>query len=136
MSMYVLSESQFDQISKALEAARFALETSQHVQLDLSKPKQTIPLPTGEKIVRTSDVRKPQSQSKTRKSSRKGKRGVAVLNDAKVMEIKRQLAAGGKSVAKIAREFGVHATTINCIKWGKTWKNVQIQQPTPVVVAD
>ena len=31
MNMYVLSESQFDQISKALEAARFALETSQHV---------------------------------------------------------------------------------------------------------
>ena len=136
MSMYVLSESQFDQISKALEAARFALETSQHVQLDLTNPKQTISLPAGEKIVRTSDVRKPQSQSKTHGSKRKGKRGVSVLNDAKVLEIKRQLAAGGKSVAKIAREFGVHSTTINCIKWNKTWKHIQIQQPTPVVVAD
>jgi len=90
MSMYVLSESQFDQISKALE----------------------------------------------RKSSRKGKRGVAVLTEAKVLEIKRQLADGGKTVAAIAREFGVHMTTINCIKWGKTWKSVQLQQPTPVVVAD
>jgi len=136
MSMYVLSESQFDQISKALEAARFALETSQHVQLDLTKPKQTIPLPTGEKIVRATSVQKPKSQSKTRKSSRKGQRGVAVLTEAKVLEIKRQLAAGGKSVAKIAREFGVHATTINCIKWNKTWKHVQVQQPAPVVVAD
>lgn len=136
MSMYVLSEAQFDQISKALEAARFALETSQHVQLDLTKPKQTIPLPAGEKLVRTSDVHKPQSQSKTRKSSRKGKRGPAVLTEAKVLEIKRQLANGGKTVAAIAREFGVHITTINCIKWGKTWKNVQLQQPTPVVVAD
>ena len=136
MSMYVLSESQFDQISKALEAARFALETSQHVQLDLTKPKQTIPLPVGEKLVRTSDVQKAKSQSKTRKSSRKGKRGVAVLTEGKVLEIKRQLADGGKSVAKIAREFGVHVATINCIKWGKTWKNVQLQQPTPVVVAD
>jgi hypothetical protein len=136
MSMYVLSESQFDQISKALEAARFALETSQHVQLDLTKPKQTIPLPAGEKLVRTSGVQKAKSQSKTRKSSRKGKRGVAVLTEAKVLEIKRQLADGGKSVAKIAKEFGVHVTTINCIKWGKTWKNVQLQQPTPVVVAD
>ena len=132
MSMYVLSESQFDQISKALEAARFALETSQHVQLDLTKPKQTIPLPAGEQIVRT----KAKSQSKTRKSSRKGKRGHAVLTENKVMEIKRQLAAGGKSVAKIAREFGVHSTTINCIKWNKTWKHIQIQQPAPVVVAD
>ncbi len=133
MSMYVLSESQFDQISKALEAARFALETSQHVQLDLTKPKQTIPLPTGEKLVRPSDVRKPKSQSKTRKSSRKGQRGVAVLTEAKVLEIKRQLADGGKSVAKIAREFGVHSTTINCIKWNRTWKHVQIQQPVPEV---
>jgi len=132
MSMYVLSESQFDQISKALEAARFALETSQHVQLDLTKPKQTIPLPTGEKIIRAES----KSQSKTRKSSRKGRRGHAVLTENKVMEIKRQLAAGGKSVAKIAREFGVHSTTINCIKWNKTWKHIQIQQPAPVVVAD
>jgi hypothetical protein len=136
MSMYVLSESQFDQISKALEAARFALETSQHVQLDLTKPKQTISLPAGEKLVRTSDVQKVKSQSKTRKSSRKGKRGHAVLTEAKVLEIKRQLADGGKTVAKIAREFGVHVTTINCIKWGKTWKHVALQQPTPVVVAD
>jgi len=132
MSMYVLSESQFDQISKALEAARFALETSQHVQLDLTKPKQTIPLPTSEKIVRA----KPQSQSKTRKSSRNGKRGYSTLTEAKVLEIKRQLAAGGKSVAKIAREFGVHSTTINCIKWNKTWKHVTLQQPAPVVVVD
>jgi hypothetical protein len=136
MSMYVLSESQFDQITKALEAARFALETSQHVQLDLTKPKQTIPLPAGEKLVRTSDVQKVKSQSKTRKSSRKGQRGVAVLTEPKVLEIKRQLAAGGKTVGAIAREFGVHMTTINCIKWGKTWKHVQIQQPVPVVVAD
>jgi len=136
MSMYVLSESQFDQISKALEAARFALETSQHVQLDLTKPKQTIPLPAGEKLVRTSGVQKVKSQSKTRKSSRKGRRGVAVLTEPKVLEIKRQLAAGGKSVAAIARDFGVHITTINCIKWQKTWKHVQLQQPAPVVVAD
>ena len=131
MSMYVLSESQFDQISKALEAARFALETSQHVQLDLTKPKQTIPLPAGEQIIRT----KAESQSKTRKSSRKGKRGHAVLTENKVMEIKRQLAAGDKSVAKIAREFGVHSTTINCIKWQKTWKHVQLQQSQTEQVA-
>jgi hypothetical protein len=129
MSMYVLSESQFDQITQALEAARFALETSQHVQLDLTKPKQTIALPA-------TATAKSQSQGKTRKSSRKGRRGHAVLTENKVMEIKRQLAAGGKSVAKIAREFGVHSTTINCIKWNKTWKHIQLQQSTPVVVVD
>ena len=131
MNMYILSEAQFDQVIKALDAARFALDTCQHVELDLTNPKQTIPLPAGERIVRTTAVR--QSQSKTRKSSRKGRRGVAVLTEPKVLEIKRQLAAGGKSVAKIAKEFGVHATTINCIKAGKTWKHVSIQQVAEVV---
>ena len=133
MNMYILSEAQFDQIIKALDDDRFALDTCQHVELDLTNPKQTIPLPAGEKIVRTTAVR--QSQSKTRKSSRKGRRGVAVLTEPKVLEIKRQLAAGGKSVGKIAKEFGVHPTTVNCIKWGKTWKHVQLQQETVEVAA-
>ena len=133
MNMYILSEAQFDQVIKALDAARFALDTCQHVELDLTNPKQTIPLPAGEKIVRTSAVR--QSQSKTRKSSRKGKRGVAVLTEPKVLEIKRQLGAGGKTVAKIAADFGVHITTINCIKTGKTWKHVSIQQDSAEVKA-
>jgi len=133
MNMYILSEAQFDQVIKALDAARFALDTCQHVELDLTNPKQTIPLPAGEKIVRTTAVR--QSQSKTHKSSRKGQRGVAVLTEPKVLEIKRQLAAGGKSVAKIAKEFAVHPTTINCIKSGKTWRHVAIQQETVAAAA-
>jgi len=133
MNMYILSEAQFDQIIKALDDARFALDTCQHVELDLTNPKQTIALPAGEKIVRSSD--KPKSQSKTRKSSRKGQRGVAVLTEPKVLEIKRQLAAGGKSVAKIAKEFGVHSTTVNCIKWGRTWKHVVLQQETATTAA-
>jgi hypothetical protein len=134
MNMHILSESQFEKIITALDDARFVLDTCQHVELDLSKPRQTIPLPTGEELVRTTDVHKPKSQSKARKT-RRGKRGVAVLTEAKVLEIKRQLAAGGKSVASIARDFGVHITTINCIKWGKTWKHVSIhQESTPVEV--
>jgi hypothetical protein len=136
MNMYILSAAQFDQIIKALDDARFALDTCQHIELDIADPKKTIALPSTEKAVRTTSVQKAKSQSKTRKSSRKGRRGVAVLTEGKVLEIKRQLADGEKSVAKIAKEFGVHVTTINCIKWGKTWKNVQLQQPTPVVVAD
>ena len=134
MNMYILSEAQFDEIVKALDAARFVIDTCQHVQIDLTNPKQTIPLPAGEKIVRASSD-KPKSQGKTRKSSRKGQRGVAVLTEAKVLEIKRQLAAGGKSVAKIAKEFGVHATTVNCIKWNKTWKHVVLQQEPATTAA-
>jgi hypothetical protein len=133
MNMYILSEAQFDQIIKALDDARFALDTCQHVELDLTDPKQTIALPATKPAVRTTAVR--QSQSKTRKSSRKGKRGVAVLTEPKVLEIKRQLAAGGKTVAKIAADFGVHITTINCIKTGKTWKHIQLQQESAEVKA-
>lgn len=133
MNMHILSDFQFIALQQNLDAIAEVLKTCQHVELDLTKPKQTIPLPAGERVVRTNAVQKSESQSKTRKSSRKGRRGVAVLNEAKVLEIKRQLAAGGKSVAKIAKEFGVHSTTVNCIKFGKTWKHVTLQQDAVVV---
>jgi hypothetical protein len=106
------------------------LHNAQHVDLEASSTKQTTTAPVGE-LTGTAKVRTTKSQVKTRKSSRKGKRGVAVLTEAKVLEIKRALAARTQSVAKIAAEFGVHVTTINCIKWGKTWKHVQLSQGTP-----
>jgi hypothetical protein len=129
MNMHILSDQQFQQITNALEQAFVAINAAQHVEIDLNKPKQTIPLPAGEELVRTKSVR--QSQPKTRVSRRKAR---ASLTEKKVLEIKRQLQAGGKSVAKIAREFGVHSTTINCIKWGKTWKHVTLQQDKPTTV--
>ena len=126
MNMHILSDQQFQQITTALEQAFIAINAAQHVEIDLNKPKQTIPLVAGEKTVRTTAVHK--SQGKTRVSRRKTR---AALTEKKVLEIKRQLQAGGKSVAKIAREYGVHVTTINCIKWGKTWKHVSLQQAQP-----
>ena len=129
MNMHILSDQQFQQITNALEQAFVAINAAQHVEIDLNKPKQTIPLPAGEELVRTKSVR--QSQPKTRVSRRKAR---ASLTEKKVLEIKRQLQAGGKSVAKIAKEFGVHSTTINCIKWGKTWKHVSLQQDQPTAV--
>ena len=87
-----------------------------------------------QKVVQVSDT--PKSQPKTRASHRKGRRGISVLNEKKVAEIKRQLQVGGKSVAKIAREFGVHSTTINCIKWNKTWKHVQPAGAKPLEVVE
>lgn len=129
MNMHILSDQQFQQITTALEQAFVVINAAQHVEIDLNKPKQTIPLPAGEELVRTKSVR--QSQPKTRVSRRKAR---ASLTEKKVLEIKRQLQAGGKSVAKIAREFGVHSTTINCIKWGKTWKHVTLQQDKPTTV--
>lgn len=122
MNMHILSDQQFQQITTALEQAFVAINAAQHVDLDLTvKP-----------TVTKAPAVKAESQSKTRVSRRKTR---AALTEKKVLEIKRQLQAGGKSVSKIAREFGVHSTTINCIKWGKTWKHVSLQQElTPVVL--
>ena len=134
MNMHTLSELQFIALQLTLDSIAEMLNTCQHVELDLTKPKQTVPLPAGERVVRTSGVRQEKVDAKPRKT-RRGKRGVAVLTEAEVLEIKRQLAAGGKSGASIARDFGVHITTINSIKWGKTWRHVNIQQEsTPVEV--
>ena len=38
MNMYILSAAQFDQIIKALDDARFALDTCQHIELDIADP--------------------------------------------------------------------------------------------------
>jgi len=114
MNMHILSDSQHLELTHALKKIESILDSSTSVVLDNTAP--TITKSAGK------------SQVKTPKSSRKGRRGVSVLTDAKVLEIKRQLAQGGKSVSKIAKDFGVHITTINCIKWGKTWKHVQLNQ--------
>jgi hypothetical protein len=120
-------------ISEHQQEIATILHNAQHIDLDTSSTRQTIAVPAGE-LKRTSDVRTAKSQVKTRKSSRKGKRGVAVLTEAKVLEIKRALASGTQTATKIAAAFGVHVTTINCIKWGKTWKHVQLSQGTPAAV--
>ena len=122
MNMHILSDQQFQQITTALEQAFVTINAAQHVDLDLTvKP-----------TIAKAPAVKAESQPKTRVSRRKTR---AALTEKKVLEIKRQLQAGGKSVSKIAREFGVHSTTINCIKWGKTWKHVSLQQElTPVVL--
>lgn len=112
-------------ISEHQQEIAAILQSAQHVDLDTSSTRQAVAMPAGE-LKRTT-----KSQVKTRKSNRKGRRGVSVLNEAKVLEIKKALAAGTKSAVKIAADFGVHVTTINCIKWNKTWKHVQLSQGTP-----
>jgi len=120
MQMHILSDSQHLELTHALKKVQAVLDSSTSVVLDSTAP-----------AITKSPAK---SQTKTAKSSRKGRRGVSVLNDIKVLEIKRQLASG-RSAAKIAKDFGVHLTTINCIKWGKTWKHVTLQQDaTPASV--
>jgi DNA-binding NarL/FixJ family response regulator len=65
---------------------------------------------------------KQKSPSKTRWTQ--VRKGNALLSVRQVGEIKRLLGTG-RSAAAIAREFKVHYSTINAIKWGKTWKHVE-----------
>ena len=124
MNMHILSDHQFQQITTALEQAFVAINACQHIELDLTKPAVAS---VADKAVRTVAIHESKSQVKTRGSKPKGRRGVQVLDAKKALDIKRQLAAG-TSAAAIARQYGVHVTTINCIKTGKTWKNVSLQQ--------
>ena len=75
-------------------------------------------------VLATADTAPVKSQPKTRKSKRHAR---ASLTATKVMEIKRRLAAGEKAGA-ICGDYKVHVTTINSIKYGKTWAHVQLQQ--------
>jgi len=84
---------------------------------------QTVTLELGQSTPETvKTVKQPQSQSKTRVSRRKKRE---MLSEADVREIKRMLIAKELSAVKIAKRYKVHPTTINCIKYGKTWKHVE-----------
>jgi len=131
MNMHILSDQQFQQITTALEQAFVAINACQRIELDVTKPAVS----PAAKAVSAKPAQPSKSQVKTRKSKPKGRRGVQVLDAKKALDIKRQLAAG-TSAAAIARQYGVHVTTINCIKTGKTWKHITLQQnqPTAVVI--
>jgi hypothetical protein len=75
-------------------------------------------------VLAPADTAPVKSQPKTRKSKRHVK---AVLTERKVLDIKRRLAAGERAAA-ICTDYKVHVTTINAIKYGKTWNHVQLQQ--------
>ena len=104
------------EIGTALENLTQILEHAQTVEVEVDAPGR-------QKVVQVSDT--PKSQGKTRVSRRRRGRGVPALNANKVLEIKRQLQQGDKTVARIARDFGVHYSTVHHIKAGKTWKSVQ-----------
>jgi homoserine kinase len=75
-------------------------------------------------VLAPADTAPVKSQPKTRKSKRHAR---ALLTERKVLDIKRRLAAGERA-ALICRDYKVHVTTINAIKYGKTWAHVQLQQ--------
>ena len=104
------------ELTSVVENLTYILGGAQTVAVETDKP--TAPrLP----LQQTS---KPKSQGKTRASSRKKGRGHRALNAEQVAHIKGALQRG-QSALSMARAYNVHPTTINCIKWGKTWKHVE-----------
>jgi len=113
MQMHILSDSQHKELTQTLTKLQSILGGSVSVSLDSKSAGATAPKADTEAKPKT--IRR-----------RRGRRGS--LNEAKVLEIKRLLAAGDRPASQIAAQFGVHVTTIYGIKYGNTWKNVQLQQ--------
>lgn len=110
-TMIILTDSQLVELNNRLGQIQRLIETAQVIKAGgVAQPKAV-----------TDSVETPSIVGKPRKAKRK--RGA--LNEQKVAEIKARLAAGGESAQKIANDYGVHVTTVNLIKYGKTWKNVQ-----------
>ena len=102
---------------------------AQTVHMQTSAPVAQQPLPSSDTPRLKSAS---QSQSKTRKSSRKGR---AVLTAKKVAEIKQMLAVG-KAANAVAREYKVHFSTIHAIKQGRTWKTIQPVGAKPLEILE
>ena len=104
------------EIETALENITLIIGGAQTVHMDQPTVTKSVLAPADSAPVK--------SQPKTRKSKRHAR---ASLTATKVMEIKRRLAAGEKAGA-ICGDYKVHVTTINSIKYGKTWNHVQLHQ--------
>lgn len=109
-TMIILTDSQLVELNNRIGQIQRLIESAQVIKAGAAQPKAI-----------TDSAETPSIVGKPRKAKRK--RGA--LNEQKVAEIKARLAAGGESAQKIANDYGVHVTTVNLIKYGKTWKNVQ-----------
>ena len=114
MQMHILSDSQHKELTQTLTKLQSILGGSVSVSLDSKS--------AGAPVAKAPAEAKPKAVRRTRR----GRRGS--LNETQVLEIKRQLAAGDRPASQIAAQFGVHVTTIYGIKYGNTWKSVQLQQ--------
>ena len=110
----ILSATQVRTLSDSIKTIQGILESSQTVNFD--GPTTTVKAPA--------PIKQRESQSKTHASR---PRKYRALDMAQVIQIKTRLAAGEGATA-ISRDYKVHLTTINAIKWGKTWKHVTLQQ--------
>ena len=111
--MIILTDSQVIELNNRIGQIQRLIESAQIIKAGGSvQPKAVTDAATPKSVV----ARKAR-RARTRRT---------FLNAAQVVEIKRRLATGNESAAKIARDYGVHVTTVNLIKLGKTWKDVQV----------
>jgi hypothetical protein len=125
----LLSDTEVHQLHCYLTELSGAIDNLTHILGGAQTVQFEVPAPMPQKTLQVSDTPRIKSQRKTRVSHRSG-RGNAVLTASKVAEIKHWLAEG-KSTATLARQFKVHWSTVNCIKHGKTWKNIQAATAAP-----
>tara|TARA_R110000868_G_scaffold160562_3_gene390279 strand:- start:104 stop:496 length:393 start_codon:yes stop_codon:yes gene_type:complete len=111
-------------ITDQLGAIQGVLDTSQTVAFET--PTATVAAPPPPK-----PPKKHRATGATRKVWRKQREA---LNTVQVLQIKKRL-AGGEGATAISRDYKVHLTTINAIKYGRTWKHVTLQQPESCAVA-
>jgi hypothetical protein len=106
--MIILTDSQVIELNNRIGQIQRLLESAQVIKAGgAAQPKAV------------TEQAQPKSVTGKRRKAKRKTRGA--LDAAKVVEIKRRLAA-----QKIANDYGVHVTTVNLIKYGKTWKNVQV----------
>jgi hypothetical protein len=126
----ILSDTEVSAISGFVQAITDQLGAIQSV-LDAS---QTVAFETSTATVAAPPAPKPprkyQSQGGARKTRRKQREALSTVQ---VIQIKKRL-AGGEGATAISRDYKVHLTTINAIKYGKTWKHVTLQQPESCAV--
>jgi hypothetical protein len=113
----ILSDTQVRTLLDSIKTIQEILESSQTVNFD--GPTAAVKAPT--------PVKKRESQSKTQSKTHGSKpRKYRALDMGQVIQIKTRLASGEGATA-ISRDYKVHLTTINAIKWGKTWKHVTLE---------
>ena len=110
--MIILTDAQVVELNNSIGQIQRLIENAQVIKTSPAQPK-TVTEPAT-------------TTPKTITKGRKARHGRTLLTADQVIEIKRQIAAGDKSSAQIARDFKIHITTLNLIKRGKTWKDVQV----------
>jgi transcriptional regulator with PAS, ATPase and Fis domain len=112
-SMIILTDSQVVELNNRIGQIQRLIESAQVIKASGAVQPKAV-----------TEQAQPQSVTSKRRKAKRKTRGA--LDAAKVVEIKRRLATGEESAQKIANDYGVHVTTVNLIKYGKTWKSVQV----------